>query len=251
MARSSADQVGGLRDGVGGAHASTLSCTPHGSARSAAARAWCRSPDRPRRCVRPPNTTATRRNHPQPRARPATTSLTQWTPSSARLVATTIAIERCPAGQHRPHRPRPITSEHERHGGPAGGGRGRVAGRERVAVDVHQLQDRRALTPHDDLDQVVEEILTESDDGHEQEHLAVAAPDEVRRGDDSEHDEHHPRGTEIGDDLDHVHRLGAGVGRTPLGHLAVDVLHRAVVVDEDEQQPEHQRSRRTRARRRR
>ena len=47
--------------------------------------------------MRPPNTTATRRNHPQPMARPATTSLTQWTPSSARLVATTMAMSAAPA----------------------------------------------------------------------------------------------------------------------------------------------------------
>ena len=51
----------------------------------------------PSRCARPPKITATTMNQPQPMARPARTSVSQCTPSTARLAATATAIRAAPA----------------------------------------------------------------------------------------------------------------------------------------------------------
>ena len=50
----------------------------------------------PRRCARPPKAMATSRNQPQPMTRPARTSVSQCTPSSARLAATATEIKAAP-----------------------------------------------------------------------------------------------------------------------------------------------------------
>ena len=67
----------------------------------------------PRRCARPPKATATIRNQPQPMTRPARTSVSQCTPSSARLAATATEISAAPAASSalvRRDRPRPTIS---------------------------------------------------------------------------------------------------------------------------------------------
>ena len=154
----------------------------------------------PSRCSRPPKTTATSRNQPQPSARPPRTSLTQWTPSSARLVATVMAMSAAPPASSARMRARPIAAEHQRHGrparrrpqrcGPTGTstrGRPSAAGRP---------GDRAARCT---LIRLFSEQFAQADSGNEQEHLTVAAPHEVDRGDEQQHREHHRGAAEVGD----------------------------------------------------
>ena len=129
------------------------------------------------------NASTTRANHPHPSASPAMMSVSQWTPSRARLAATATAMSTAPAAERgatdaaarrgRGRTPRPPSTTPRRG----------VAGRERRAVDLDELTDVGPGAVDDHLDQVHEHELTDPDGGQEERdlELAVAAVGDDRR----------------------------------------------------------------------
>ena len=161
------------------------------------------------------NASTTRANHPHPSASPAMMSVSQWTPSRARLAATATAMSTAPAAERGAADAADVVAEDERHGRPARRRGAGVARRERRAVDLDELTDVGPGAVDDHLDHVHEHELTDPDGGQEERDLdvvvAAVGDDAGRRqcGDDD-------RGAaEVGDDLQHLDRRRAGVRRNP------------------------------------
>ena len=178
------------------------------------------------------------RNQPQPSASPPTTSVTQCTPRRARLVATATAMTTAPAASHaRVSRPA-VASEHQDDSGPGGGSRGRVTRRERRPGRLDELHHVRAVTVDDQLEQVVDQQLTDADGGDEGEHLDIAPTHVVdhRRREERGHD--HPGPAEVGDHLEHIDGRRGGVLGSPFGDAVVELGETGAGVDHVEQEAE-------------
>ena len=181
---------------------------------------------------------ATSRNQPHPSASPPTTSVTQCTPSNARLVATATAMTTAPAAsQARVTRPlsRPST-------------RATAAQAAAAAVEcpdgndeparLDELHHVRPVTVDEQLEQVVDQQLSDADGGDEGEHLDVAVTEVVDDPCREQRGHDHPRPAEVSDHLEHVDGRRGGVLRSPFGDTVVELGEAGSRVDHVEQEAE-------------
>ncbi len=182
-----------------------------------ARRCRARSAGSPRRCIRPPNTSAVRRNQPQPTITPATTSVSQWTPSRARDVATaTVTIAATAAAAARPRRGH-VAADDERQREPCRGRRRGVPRRERRTGGVDEVRYVRPVTIDDQLEPIVDRRHADEDDEQEQDDVQVAVPDVVVDRDRDADDDEVGGAAEIGERVERRRRPRRGVLAPPLG----------------------------------
>ncbi len=186
--------------------------------------------------MRPPNAIEHRANQPHPRARPPSTSLSQWTPRSTREAATARAMNTAaPARSDCTLRDRPRPSHERERGSEARGGAGGVTARERRPERVRDRVGRRPHAVEQVLDLRAHDGLADGHRDQEQREPTARSPDHLHHEHADGEADDDPRGAERRHEVEHPLRERRHVLLAPRRDGLVDVQEARVRTHQESQ----------------